>query len=152
MSVFTNRVQRGGLQKIDYHLVANQWAVYNNPTELYALRGIRWILSWHKLYHHLSPLREKWWSVPYETYVLFFLQSGPKVNSASWQMVAAHEDFDATRGISSHCICTRHIHSLWTRPNLEAVLLVAMVATVDNTATSLALSLWSRVANRRSMT
>ena len=98
------------------------------------------------------PVSEKWWSVPYEIYVLFFLQSGLKVNSASWQMAAAHEDFDATRGISSHCICTRHIHSLWTRPNLEAVLLVAMVATVDNTAISLALSLWSRVANRRSMT
>ena len=50
------------LQKIDYHLAANQWAVYKNPTELYALRGIRLILSWHKLSHHLFPLREKWWS------------------------------------------------------------------------------------------
>lgn len=73
------------------------------------------------------------------------LSSEWQVNSASWQMAAAHEDFDATRGISSHCICTRHIHihihSLLTRPNLEEVLLVAMVATVDNTAISLALSL-----------
>ena len=77
------------------------------------------------------PVSEKWWSVPYEIHVLFFLQSGLKVNSASWQMAAAHEDFDATRGISSHCIFTRHIHihihNLLTRPNLEAVLLVAMV-------------------------
>ena len=90
-----------------------------------------------------SPLvSAKWWSVPYETYLLFFLQSGPKVNSASWQMAAAHKDFDSTRGISSHCICTRHIHSFWTRPNLEAVLLVALVATVDNTAIWLALLLW----------
>ena len=49
---------KGGLQKIDYKLAANQWTVYKNPTELYAPRGIRWILSWHKLYHHLSP--RKW--------------------------------------------------------------------------------------------
>lgn len=53
-------------------------------------------------------------------------------------MAAAQVDLNAMRGISSHSICTRHIHSLSTRPNLEAVLLVAMVATVDNTAISLA--------------
>ena len=47
-------------------------------------------------------------------------------------MARAHEDLDVTRDISSHCICTRHIHSLWTRSNLEAVLLVAMVVTVDS--------------------
>ena len=69
------------------------------------------------------------------------LQNGLRGNSASWQMAAAHVDLDAMRGISSHSICTRHIHSLSTRPNLEAVLLVAMVATVDNTAISLAPSL-----------
>ena len=73
VSLHKQCTKRGGLQKIGYHLAANQWAVYKNPIELYALRGIRWILSWLKLYHHLSPLREKWWSVPYETYVLFFL-------------------------------------------------------------------------------
>lgn len=68
-------------------------------------------------------------------------ENGLRGNSASWQMAAAHVDLDATRGISSHSICTRHIHSLSTRPNLEAVRLVAMVATVDNTAISLAPSL-----------
>ena len=54
------------------------------------------------------------------------------IHCSFYRVARAHEDFDATRGISSHCICTRHIHSLWTRPNLEAVLLVAMVATVDS--------------------
>ena len=54
------------------------------------------------------------------------------IHCSFYRVARAYEDFDATRGISSHCICTRPIHSLWTRPNLEAVLLVAMVATVDS--------------------
>ena len=54
------------------------------------------------------------------------------IHCSFYWVARAHEDLDATRDISSHCICTRHIHSLWTRSNLEAVLLVAMVATVDS--------------------
>ena len=79
------------------------------------------------LYHPLPPHGIKLWgdqvnfivTQPYQPHP--FIPPPPPpiprsltkhIHCSFYRVARAHEDLNATRDISSHCICTRHIHSL----------------------------------------
>ena len=111
--------------------------------------------QWHKLYHHLSP--RKW------EMMIGPLRNTRIVLSTEWPegKFCILENGRCPRGFRRHerhlkslylYSSHSHSHSQFVNSAKFGSSSIGCYGTVDNTAISLALSLWSHVANRRSMT